>query len=149
MLTMEKHDLKKHNANVVVEKDDEFMYHYDLMSWACTSSYFRNLLAPYVFKSVKLRNDDKSGESVTALLKGPYGVLVKELYFIGTIPPEAAKDREDESVLAEGFKKHADETGEEESAHRNITLPPTVSTTLSDLRQFPNLEVLSMGFTYP
>ena len=105
------------------------------MNWSCTSSYFRNLLAPYVFKSVKLRNDEKSGESVSALLKGPFGALIRELYFIGTIPPEAAKE--------------TDEANEKSYEASNITLPPIVSSILSDLRQFPSLDALSMGFTYP
>ena len=117
------------------------------MSWSCTSSYFRNLLSPYIFRSVKLRNDQKSGESVTALLKGPFGALVKELYFIGTVPN---KDGEDEpSQLAEGFDKGSNDSKEEEEGYSDISLPSVVSTILSDLRQFPNLDFLSMGFTYP
>ncbi len=132
--------------------DDEFQYHQDLMSWSCTSRYFRNLLAPYIFSSIKLRNDDKSGASIDTLLKSPHGDLVKEIYFLGTIPPNTAdpdhNDRDDEP-LAEGFHQASDAAEEEEGNSIIITLPSVVDTLLSDLTQFPNLQSLSIGFTYP
>ena len=130
------------------DRDDEFQYHPNLMNWSCTSSYFRNLLAPYIFKSIKLRNDEKSGASVDALLKSPHGDLVKEIYFLGAIPPDTADREDDNEPLAEGFYKESDESGDEEESI-TITLPPVVDALLSDLHQFSNLESLSIGFTYP
>ena len=134
------------------DRDDEFQYHGTLMSWSCTSRYFRNLLAPYIFTSIKLRNDEKSGASVDALLKGRHGALVKEIYFLGTTPPGMADPDdsvEDDDALAEGFnmKSHEAEKGIGNSV--KITLPPVVDDILSDLHQFSNLESLSIGFTYP
>ena len=132
------------------DRDDEFQYHRDLMNWSCTSQYFRNLLAPYIFKIVKLRNDEKSGASVDAVLKSPHGALVNEIYFLGTIPPGMANsdDDEDDEPLAEGFHKESD-GAEEEEKQITITLPLVVDSLLSDLHQFPNLESLSIGFIYP
>ena len=134
------------------DRDDEFQHHRHLMNWSSTSSYFRNLLAPYIFRSIKLRNDEKSGASVDALLKSPHGDLVKEIYFLGTIPPGTADpddNNEDDEPLAEGFHQGIDDDDEEEEKSITITLPPVVDTLLSDLDQFLNLESLSIGFTYP
>lgn len=130
--------------------DDDFQYHRDLMSWSSTSLYFRNLLAPYIFKSIKLRNDVKSGASVDAVLKSPHGALVKGIYFLGTIPPDIddLDDDEDDDPLAEGSYKESDDA-EGEERPIIITFPPVVNDLLSDLHQFPNLESLSIGFTYP
>ena len=131
-------------------RDDEFQYHLDLMNWSCTSQYFRNLLAPYIFKSIKLCNDEKSGASVDAVLKSPHGALVKEIYFLGTIPPGVSnlENDEDDKPLAAGFSKESDDVKEEEKPI-TVTLPLVVDNLLSDLHQFPNLESLSIGFTYP
>ena len=130
------------------DRGDELQYHGDLMNWSCTSLYFRNLLAPYIFTSVKLRNDEKSGASVDALLKGRHGALVKEIYFLGTIPSGTANPDdsvEDDDALAEKSHKAEKEIGKPVT----ITLPPVVDDILSDLHQFSNLESLSIGFTYP
>ena len=131
------------------DRDDDFQYHRDLMNWSSTSQYFRNLLAPYIFKSVKLRNDEKSGASVHAVLKSPHGALVKEIYFLGAIPPgmSGSDSNEDDEPLAEGFYAHSDKDEEEKSII--ITFPPVVDILLSDLQQFPNIESLSIGFTFP
>ena len=133
------------------KRNDEFQSHRDLMNWSCTSPYFRNLLAPYIFSSIKLRNDEKSGASVDAVLKGPHGALVKEIYFLGTIPPGMAfpdDDGKDDEPVDEGFHKDSD-GAEEEEKPITITFPPIVDTLLSDLHQFPSLESLSIGITYP
>ncbi|CAD6570390.1 MAG: hypothetical protein ASARMPREDX12_003477 [Alectoria sarmentosa] len=133
------------------DRDDQFHYHRDLMNWSCTSHYFRNLLAPCIFKSIKLRNDEKSGASVDSLLKSPHGALVKEMYFLGTIPSGMTSPDDDGDVeaLAEGFHTEFDKAEEEEEKPITITLPLVVDNLLSDLHQFPNLESLSIGFTYP
>lgn len=136
------------------ERDDEFQHHRNLMNWSCTSRYYRNLLAPYIFRSVKLRNDEKSGASVDAVLKSPYGDLVKEIYFLGTYPSSTANPdniEDDELFPGEFHTKSDDAEEEEEDAEKSIiiTLPPIVDTLLSDLHQYPNLESLSIGFTYP
>ena len=152
-----KHDQLLHDKSIEPDphqdnqdRDDEFQYHPDLMNWSCTSRYFRNLLAPYIFREIKLRNDEKSGASVAAVLKGPYGDLVKEIYFLGDIPPGMADPYDkydDDEPLPEGFHKVSDEAEEEESV--TVTLPPVVDNLLSNLDQSPNLQSLSIGFTYP
>ena len=154
-----KHDQLLHDRSMETDphqghqdRDDEFQYHRDLMNWSCTSQNFRNLLAPYVFRKIKLRNDEKSGASVDAVLKSSHGDLVKEIYFLGNIPPEMAKpddNNEDDEPLPEGFHKESDEAEEKEKKSITITLPPVVDNLLSNLYQFSNLESLSIGFTYP
>lgn len=134
------------------QRDDEFQHHRDLMNWSCTSAYFRNLLAPYIFRDVKLRNDEKSGASVKALLKSPYGDLVRNIYFLGTIPSDTANPGDhddDDEPLAEGFYKASDDAEEEDEKSITRTLPAVVITLLLDLHQFSNLESLSIGFSYP
>ena len=134
------------------DRDDEFQYHRNLMNWSCTSLYFRNLLAPYIFTSIKLRNDEKSGAAVDALLKSRHGDLVKEIYFLGTIPPEMVDtddSDEDDDALAKGFDKESLEAEEGIGKSVTIALPPVVDDILSDLHKFSNLESLSIGFTYP
>ena len=134
------------------DRDDDFQYRRDLMNWSSTSRYFRNLLAPTIFRNIKLRNDEKSGASVDALLKSPYGDLVKEIYFLGSIPPGMADshdDNGDDEPLPEGFHEVSDEASEEEDEPVTVTLPPVVDNLLSDLDQFSHLESLSIGFTYP
>lgn len=132
------------------DRDDEFQYHRDLMSWSCTSQYFRNLLAPYIFKSIKLCNDEKSGASVDLVLKSPHGALVKEIYFLGTIPRGIpnSEDDEDDKPLAEEFSKKSDKA-KEEGKSIVVTLPLVVDNVLSNLHHFSDLESLSIGFTYP
>lgn len=132
------------------DRDDEFQYHRDLMNWSCTSRYFRNLLAPYIFRNIKLRNDEKSGASVAALLKGPHGDLVKGIYFLGNVPdPYSNDNNEDDEPLPERFHKVFDEAEEEEEESVTMALPPVVENLLSDLDRFSNLQFLSIGFTYP
>ena len=136
------------------ERDDEFLYHTDLMNWSCTSSYFRNLLAPYIFKAIKLRNDSVSGSSITALLQGPHAALVNEFYFIGTIldpsgnPDFSAPLSAFAQLDAPPIPRSAQRTDSAISDHPPI-LPATVTSILSNLSQFPNLDSVSIGFTYP
>ena len=87
-----------------------------------------------------------------ALLKSQHGELVREVYFLGSIPPDMANlddNNEDDEPLPEGFHKESDEPGEEEEKPTTVTLPSVVDNILSDLSQFSNLESLSIGFTYP
>ena len=154
-----KHDQLHHDKSMEPDphegrqdRDDEFQYHRDLMNWSSTSRYFRNLLAPIIFRQIKLCNDEKSGASVDALLKSPHGDLVKEIYFLDSIPPgvtDSHDDNGDEEPLPEGFYEASDEDSEEEDGSVTVTLPPVVDNLLSDLDQFSHLESLSIGFTYP
>lgn len=66
--------------------NDNFEYHEDLRNLCMVARRFYWLIVPEIFKSVKLRNDCKSGASVDALVKGGHADLVKELCFVGTVP---------------------------------------------------------------
>ncbi|MCJ1280603.1 hypothetical protein MMC21_008432 [Puttea exsequens] len=101
----------------------------DLLSWSCTSRRFRDFIAPYIFKSVKLCNDNKSGRSLGVLARSNHNLLIKELHFIG-------------SALGD------DEISNIDYFDVNSILPDSVSELLSDLRCFPGLEKLSIKFDY-
>ena len=51
----------------------------DLINWGSTCSYFRNLFAPDVYKSVKLVNDEESGMTVNALANSQHCVSLVPL----------------------------------------------------------------------
>lgn len=101
----------------------------NLVNWSCTSSYFRDLLAPYIFESVKLQNNDKSGSSLLDLSKSRYNELVKEVHFVGSAPGDARRSNE-------GYRDTV------------AIFPEGVNALLSNLRVFPNLETLSIRFDY-
>lgn len=107
------------------QKEQIEVYH-DLINWSCTCSYFRNLLAPDIFKAVKLVNDERSGSSLNAVAKGPHNVHVKNVHFIG-------------SVLDNGHNEAAISDTER-------ILPRSVDALLCELQQFPSLEKLSIKF---
>ena len=136
------------------ECDDDFEHHPDLVNWSSTSSYFRNLLAPYIFKKVKLRNDDKSGASIDALLKGPHGPLISELYFIGTIldasgNPDRTHPLSGPAGLEAARMPEEAQRIDDDLAQTPPMLSASVFNILSDLSQISNLKSLSIGFTYP
>ncbi|MCJ1265626.1 hypothetical protein MMC22_005506 [Lobaria immixta] len=100
-----------------------------LINWSCTCSYFRNLLAPNVFKSVKLVNNEKSGSSLDTVAKSQHNVHVKELHFIGPALGDAHSEK----------AAFSDTEG---------IFPCCVDGLISDLRRFPSLKKLSLEFDY-
>ena len=120
-------DTKTH-ANDQIEKQDELIivYH-DLINWSCTCSYFRDMIAPYIFKAAKLVNDEESGSSLNAVSKSPNNVHVKELHFIGSFP----------GIGHGGKAAFSDTEG---------IFPRSVDALLCDLQRFPSLERLSIEF---
>lgn len=120
----------QHYQNQPQDRDRNYRY-IPLMPWSCTSSFFRNLLAPYIFKSVELRNEDDCGASLNALAGSQHAHLIKEINYYGSAPTYAGEATEDL-----GF---SDTVG---------ILPETVATALSNLRCFPCLELLSIEFSY-
>lgn len=112
------------------EKQDEPINSYhDLLNWSCTCSYYRNLLAPSIFKSATLVNHEKSGASLSAVGKSPHHIFVKELHFIG-------------SALGDAHR------GEAGFSDVEGIFPRSVDAALRDLQRFPNLERLSIMFDY-
>lgn len=102
-----------------------------LMNWSSTSSYFRNMFAPYIFQSVELRNEEKCGGSLVALAKGKHACLVKKINFFGSVPIDA-----DENYSGIAF---SDMIG---------IFPKTVAEVLSNLQYFSSLETLGIEFSY-
>lgn len=101
----------------------------DLVPWSSTCSYFRNLLASDIFKTVTLVNDEESGFSLNAVAKSPHNVHVKELHFIGCALGSAHSDQ----------VTFPDPEG---------TLAPSVTELLCDLKRFPSLKKLIVEFEF-
>lgn len=124
-------DIRAHandyDVNDIEKQDEPIKIYHDLINWSCTSSYFRNLLAPDVFKITKLVNNEKSASSLSTLAKSPHRIHLKELYFIG---------------FALGH------TYSEEAAFSDTEgiLPRSVDALLRNLHWFPSLERLNIKF---
>lgn len=99
-----------------------------LMKWSSTSSYFRNLLAPYIFQSVELRNEEKCGASLVALANGKHAHLVKIMNFFGSAPLDQNEGDLDVTV--------------------SEVFPGSAAQVLSNLQDFPHLDELSIEFSY-
>lgn len=120
-------DGKKNDDGYCDIDEEPIEIYHDLINWSCTCSYFRNLLGPDIFKTVKLVNDKKSGFSLNAVAKSPHNVHVKTLRFIGS----ALSDAQNEEVAFPDTER---------------ILPRSVEALLCDLQQFPSLESLSIEF---
>lgn len=111
------------------KQDEPIQIYHHLIKWSCTCYYFRTLLAPTIFRSTKLVNDEKSGSSLNTIAMSLHNIHVRELHFIGSAP---AFDKTDfEEVLLPNTEE---------------ILPSSVEMLLSDLQRFPNLEKLSIKF---
>jgi hypothetical protein len=108
----------------------------DLLNLSCTCHSFREVLIPEIFKSIILRNDEKSGASVQAIAEGEYAHHVKELQYQGKHAIPECEFEEDAE-----YDKLDDKA-------RNDLLPSNVRTILSDLSCFPKLERLIVEFPF-
>ena len=95
-----------------------------LYNWSSVSSYFRNLLAPFLFSSIILRNTEKSGNSVNLIAQSKYCEYVRHFSFEGTAPGDAE----------EGF------------SDVDIIFPQVVENVLTNLGRFSNLEIVRIHF---
>ena len=64
----------------------------DVLNLSCTCKFYRSLLAPHVFATIVLRNNEKTGNSVNLVPNSPYSGLVKELIYRGTWPYDFGKE---------------------------------------------------------
>lgn len=138
-------DIKAHAGKGIEsygENDEPVRIYHDLINWSSTSSYFRNLLAPEIFKSVKLVNDDKSGSSLNTVAASQHNVHVKELHFLGSALSddhvEKAKYLDTQGILPRSAE-YLDTQG---------ILPRSVEKLICELQRFPRLERLSLKFYY-
>lgn len=114
-----------------------------LRSWSCTCSFYRHLLAPYLFRSIVLRNYETNASSVHLLSNSQYKGCVEELHY--TAAGECTDDHDFKWKYWTGetrgeFGNSDAVTGPEEVFH------DIVHTVLSDLRCFPRLKTLSIEF---
>lgn len=121
------HPIAKPADGDVKQEDHDTRCRDSLLNWSCTSLFFRDLLAPYIFRCVNLRNSDKCGSSLLEVVKGRHNNLVKEIRFVGSAPGDA-------------------HIGEEAYEDVVAILPDSVKKVLSDLQVFPSLELLSVRF---
>lgn len=112
-------------------------YSNELESWSRTSSFFQNLLLPYILEVVELCNTNESGTWLNDLASGEYACLVKEIRFVGSAPGHEESEFESES-----------ECGNESFTYTIEILAQSVETVLSNLHLFPFLDTLSIEFTY-
>ncbi|MCJ1465619.1 hypothetical protein MMC07_004238 [Pseudocyphellaria aurata] len=134
------------------ELDESFIIYHDLINWSCLHSYFRNLLAPHIFKTVKLVNDEKSGASLDAVVRSPHCVHVETLHFIGSASDKVKKRpwafhlekynvEKSDSEQSDG--EHSDGEQSASSVHDGI-FPRSVDGLLSNSQRFLNLKSLSI-----
>lgn len=97
-----------------------------LLRWSGTSTFYRSLLAPYLFQKLPSRNTEDSGASLDFIASSPYASYVQEIYFKGTAPVEGEEGFEDtESIF-----------------------PDAVRNVLSNLDRFPKLETVQIEFDF-
>lgn len=104
-----------------------------LTHWSCASTFFRNLIAPYIFKVVHLYNEDRSGTWLSALASGQSASLVKDLRFYCEAP-EFTCERGQSGTFSY-------------LAYPRGILPQSVQAVLSHLHLFPSLESLRIEFS--
>ncbi|KAF3004233.1 hypothetical protein E8E13_007341 [Curvularia kusanoi] len=101
----------------------------DLLRLSKVNHNLRNLVAPYIFRNIILRNTTRNGTSVALIASSRYAKYVKRVLFVGTnIQPRFHPDASDP------LKFHG------------IHLPEIVEQTLSELDHFPSLEGVDIWF---
>jgi hypothetical protein len=101
--------------------------HRDVCEWSSTCSFYRTLLAPYVFETVSLRNDEACATTVLRIAQGPYSKHVKNLVYTG---------------FASEFV--SDGCDFLDSQTIDTVFPSLVDGILSGLQQFPSLSSLDI-----
>ncbi|MCJ1468517.1 hypothetical protein MMC07_007146 [Pseudocyphellaria aurata] len=136
--------LRSEDLKARAEQDEPIIIYHDLINWSCLHSYFRNLLAPHIFKTVKLVNDEKSGASLDAVATSPHCVHIENLHFIGSAPDKVDVEK------ADGEKPDGEKFDGEQSAPPvdDGIFPRSVDGLLSDLKRFPSLKSLSIRFDH-
>jgi hypothetical protein len=99
--------------------------HAAILEWSSTCSFYRSLLAPYVFGTVSLHNDEKCVSALFRIARGPYSEHVKRLVYSGF--RNCASDKYDYHTFRSVF-------------------PSLVNEVLSELRQFPCLSTVAIRF---
>jgi len=112
-----------------------------LHSWSSTCSFYRSLLAPYLYQSLVLRNYEKSASSVHALANSRYKGCVEEIRYVA----------EGECTDVDKWQYWTGETRGEFDNSEAVTdpkevFPDIVHTVLSNLQSFPHLKALSIDF---
>lgn len=126
------YNLNEEDAEEKLERKERGSYNSrmrDLMGGSCASRFFRDIFAPYIFQSIRLRNTDRSGSSVIEISRSRHSGHVKELIYAG-------------NALGDSHK------GEESYSNTRDILPESVFSILSDLGSFLNLQTLSIDFPY-
>jgi hypothetical protein len=103
--------------------------HRAISEWSSTCSFYRTLLAPYVFETVSLRNDEACATTVLLIARGPYSKHVKNLVYTGVA-----------SDCVSGGYEFLD------SQIIDNVFPSLVDEILSGLQQFPSLTSLDIRF---
>jgi hypothetical protein len=113
--------------------------HHAIHDWSSTCSFYRALLAPYVFETVSLRNDEESTTTVLRIARGPYREHVKNLFFAGFASGFVSEFECDylHGLVGYGFLK---------SQTIHDVFSQILYKILSGLQQFPRLDSMSIRF---
>ena len=120
--------------------DNEFQYDLDLhqvdfklpdgeqamINLSRTCSAFYNMLSSQIFRSITIRNSERSGKAVNYLCTTSQIMFVKTLHFKGEAPGDESED----------------------FYNTDRIMPQQVQSILSDLSQLPSLETLIIDFTF-
>jgi hypothetical protein len=94
----------------------------DIINLGCCCKILREITATKLYSRLRLRNSDKSGQSILAVADSPWAHLVRELHFEGVTTVDAAPSDQN--------------------------FPASVRKVLSDLKLFPKLDALSVRFMF-
>lgn len=98
----------------------------DILNLSRTCTFFYKILSPYLFRSITLRNTQKSGVAVQYLCSTSQVAYGKTLHFMSTAPGERKPNFGDVEAV----------------------FPPEVKSVLSNLSEFPYLETLVIDFDF-
>ena len=113
----------------------------NFVHWSSTCSFYRANLAPFVFRTLDLRNTEKSGRSIRTLVNGPYKKHVRKVQYKGRLYCDDHND-------VEGFED--DEEVAKARAEMDVPrgLLDEVQAVLADLKAFPSLSSLTVEFEF-
>jgi hypothetical protein len=103
----------------------------DLLSLSRTCKVLRTLVLPYIFKTLTLLNEEKSGSSVLTVLNSTYAKHVRHVHYIGIM------------AMPAGLELPGDDAADAPSP---VDLPESVEQVLSHFDKLPNLKRVVVEF---
>ena len=111
------------------------------LHWSSTCSFYRTNLAPFVFRTLELRNTERSGGSIQAIARSPYSKHVRKLRYKGLLYC-------DDHNEVDGFEDDEEQARARAEMDVPKDLLDAVQAVLSDLESFPTLDSLRIEFEF-